>query len=158
MAQIESKAVDNKNVEFIYSVVKEQLRNQFDTIDAINRQISMLLGVNSIVLSIIFTFLQRYSMGFVIFSSVFLCASLMLFLSARISPLSWRFDPEPQSFQRAYYGETYEKTISVLTSNMVKSYESNKQGIDDKTDMFKAGCIMFVLGMLCIFVGVVVAL
>ena len=103
--------VEVKNIEFIYSVVREQLRMQFDMIDKIDQKASTLMGVNSIVLSIVFMIFGKCRNA-----ADFHWGVAFLFISLGLLVIEYvvlvrRFDPKPQNFQEQYYGESYNKNL-----------------------------------------------
>ena len=148
--------VEVKNIEFIYSVVREQLRVQFDTIDKVDQKASTLFGINSIVLSIVFTILWKHHNAVAFYSGVvFLFLSLVLLFFEYVT-YKWRFDPKPQNFHEKYYGKSYNEAINKLTSNLVENYEKNEKIANRKADLFNWSLMLSIVGIFYIFLSIVI--
>jgi hypothetical protein len=138
MTNVPDDAGDSLEVVFIET--KAKLLAQERNFDALDQKSTVLLGLAGIMLSI----LLGASAGgmhasvryFWILSEVSLVSTIVLLVLA-LSVKEWHFPPKPESLQ-AFIGKPRRHTVSKLSEELAKAYETNRGVLAGKVRRIKA--------------------
>ena len=148
-----------RNIQFIYEILAEQLKKQFENIRALDQKGSLLLGfiatMTTITLSVAESTSKGHSsLGFgLMVTGVGLLLVAMLFAVLELWVRSWQCPPRPRAFLYEQKDETWLQTMLQQCSNLVDAYEENEGRLRKKATLLKHCFVMLVLGTVSLVGG-----
>ncbi|MFA5986667.1 MAG: hypothetical protein WC819_04965 [Parcubacteria group bacterium] len=148
-----------KNIELIYSEVKERLNRQIDSIDQVAVKFNFLLALNSIILA---SLLQSNLLG-----SRKECISWMMFFAVVCFFLSilfdlrglvmqkYRRDPDPQKLYEGYFNKSKQYTQEVLIINYVHAFNENVKKLHHVNKFFAYSIFSSSIALIFVFINLI---
>lgn len=148
-----------ENIEkfrFIYDILRQEIKAQINSYDALDRKISLFMGFASASFLISVSIksdmlgLNLVTLGFAI---VFLAD---IFMVIGLWVRKFRYPPKPRTFLCEAAEKGYVEIIKQQCANIVAAFEQNEVTMHKKATVLKYALLIFPIGMAIALVGFIV--
>jgi len=126
---------DEQNIHFIYQILTEQLKRQFETARALDQK-GLFLMLATVVMAAVFPFIESASTASIIIVACLLIVTMLLAVFV-LYPRSWECPPKPRAFLYEQKDEIWINTVLQQCSNLVDAYEKNEKHLKKKAGLIK---------------------
>ena len=156
-----AEAIDQHNLDIIYTEIKDRLQEQFDQLRALDQKAGQVLSSASLIVAVgiglqaIETSPSSLRFTLFIMAIIFYALSVIsAWLAYRVQ--SFRRDPEPRPLRDHYLPSEFQFTKRKIISNFIESYEFNQQSIRSKVRYTQSALLFFLLESLLLAATVLV--
>jgi len=148
---------DIKNYEFLFQVIKDRFKTEFDSSDRKDEKAAILFGFNGVIFSIIVSSNLSINPNLICFKYLgvlFIITSIVLSFCV-IKTRTYRVDPDPENLWKKYENDNYKNTLKRVTVNYIESFKNNKKVIDEKGNFVNIAYKCSIIGIFLFFLSII---
>ena len=153
---VKNKISKNSSKNIIFNIIEKRLDYLWQSIDALDRKASTLIGFETIIVPILF-----FNHSLIIKPAIYVFSAglFMLFISLFLAVFSiksykFRGDPKPRGLYEGYIEKEEEKTLEAILASIIESFEKNEKINSKKAMLLNHGFYFLFISLILIVISI----